>query len=64
MTIVQRGAQLLAREDADVAEAVAEILREDGIEVLLRDRRRCAARRGATGGIALTVREPRAASGR
>jgi pyruvate/2-oxoglutarate dehydrogenase complex dihydrolipoamide dehydrogenase (E3) component len=35
VTIVQRGGQLLAREDADVAEAVAEILREDGVEVLL-----------------------------
>src|SRR5262245_33914822 len=36
VTIVQRGEQLLAREDPDVAEAVAAILREDGIEVLLR----------------------------
>lgn len=35
VTIVQRGPQLLAREDHDVAEAVATILREDGIEVLL-----------------------------
>src|ERR671934_3020527 len=35
VTIVQRGQQLLAREDADVAEAVAEILRQDDIEVLL-----------------------------
>jgi pyruvate/2-oxoglutarate dehydrogenase complex dihydrolipoamide dehydrogenase (E3) component len=35
VTIVERGAQLLSREDSDVAEAVAEILREDGIEVLL-----------------------------
>ncbi len=35
VTIMQRGEQLLAREDEDVAEAVAEILREDGIEVLL-----------------------------
>ena len=35
VTIVQRGPQLLAREDADMAEAVAEILREDGVEVLL-----------------------------
>lgn len=34
-TIVQRAAQLLGREDQDVAEAVAKILREDGIEVLL-----------------------------
>jgi len=35
VTIVQRGSQLLEREDADVAEAVAAILREDGIDVLL-----------------------------
>ncbi len=35
VTVVQRGAQLLAREDADVAEEVAKILREDGIEVRL-----------------------------
>jgi pyruvate/2-oxoglutarate dehydrogenase complex dihydrolipoamide dehydrogenase (E3) component len=35
VTIVQRRGQLLTREDADVAEEVANILREDGIEVLL-----------------------------
>jgi pyruvate/2-oxoglutarate dehydrogenase complex dihydrolipoamide dehydrogenase (E3) component len=35
VTIVQRGPRLLAREDADVADAVADILREDGISVLL-----------------------------
>jgi pyruvate/2-oxoglutarate dehydrogenase complex dihydrolipoamide dehydrogenase (E3) component len=35
VTIVQRDAQLLPREDADVADAVATILREDGIDVLL-----------------------------
>jgi len=35
VTVVQRGPQLLSREDADVAEAVAEVLREDGVEVLL-----------------------------
>ncbi|MEJ7872580.1 MAG: mercuric reductase [Rubrobacteraceae bacterium] len=35
VTVVQRGDQLLAREDDDVAEGVAEILRGDGIEVLL-----------------------------
>jgi pyruvate/2-oxoglutarate dehydrogenase complex dihydrolipoamide dehydrogenase (E3) component len=35
VTVVQRGGQLMGREDADVAEAVAEILREDGIEILL-----------------------------
>jgi pyruvate/2-oxoglutarate dehydrogenase complex dihydrolipoamide dehydrogenase (E3) component len=35
VTVVQRDKQLLTREDADVAEAVAEVLREDGVEVLL-----------------------------
>ena len=35
VTIVQPGPQLLEREDADVAEAVLSILREDGIDVRL-----------------------------
>ena len=35
VTVIQRGANLLAREDADVAEVVAKIMREDGLEVLL-----------------------------
>jgi pyruvate/2-oxoglutarate dehydrogenase complex dihydrolipoamide dehydrogenase (E3) component len=35
VTIIQRGKQLLAHEDPDVAEAVEQILREDGVEVLL-----------------------------
>ncbi len=35
VTIVQRRDQLLTHEDADVAAEVAEILREDGIELLL-----------------------------
>ena len=35
VSIIQRGTHLLAREDNDIAEAVAEILREDGIEILL-----------------------------
>jgi pyruvate/2-oxoglutarate dehydrogenase complex dihydrolipoamide dehydrogenase (E3) component len=35
VTVVQRGKQLLAREDADVAEEVHKVLQEDGIEVLL-----------------------------
>jgi pyruvate/2-oxoglutarate dehydrogenase complex dihydrolipoamide dehydrogenase (E3) component len=35
VTIVQNGKQLLSREDRDVADAVAAILREDGVEVLL-----------------------------
>ena len=35
VTIVQRGAHLLAREDDDVADEVAKIMREDGLEILL-----------------------------
>ncbi len=35
VTIIQRGPALLAREDADVAEAVAAILREDGLSLAL-----------------------------
>jgi len=35
VTIIQRTGQLLGREDADVAEAVLGVLKEDGIDVLL-----------------------------
>jgi pyruvate/2-oxoglutarate dehydrogenase complex dihydrolipoamide dehydrogenase (E3) component len=35
VTVIQRGAHLLAREDNDVADAVADILREDGLDILL-----------------------------
>jgi len=38
VTIIERGGQLLAREDADVAEEVLKILREDGIDVRLKSR--------------------------
>ena len=56
VTVVQRGPQLLAREDTDVAEAVAEILREDGVEVLLGAEAQ-AVSQDENGGIALTVNE-------
>ena len=56
VTVVQRGPQLLAREDADIAGAVAEILREDGIEVLLGTEAQ-GVRRDESGGIELTVDE-------
>jgi pyruvate/2-oxoglutarate dehydrogenase complex dihydrolipoamide dehydrogenase (E3) component len=57
VTVVQRGERLLGREDADVADAVADILREDGIEVLLKtDALRVAP--GAGGTIELSVRSP------
>ena len=35
VTIVQSGGQLLTREDPDIAEEVAKILRQDGIDIML-----------------------------
>ena len=65
VTIVQRRGQLLTREDPDVAEKVANILREDGIEVLLDTHAQGveqaadgAAEGAAKGGVQLTVRTP------
>jgi pyruvate/2-oxoglutarate dehydrogenase complex dihydrolipoamide dehydrogenase (E3) component len=54
VTIVQRGPRLLPREDADISDKVAEILREDGIDVLLET----AALRvsGGASSVQLTVR--------
>ena len=57
VTIVQRGPQLLAREDADIAEAVAEILREDGVEVLLESNAH-SVRQDESGEIQLTIDAP------
>ncbi|CAN5259818.1 mercuric reductase [soil metagenome] len=54
VTIVQRGPQLLTREDPDVAEAMAEILRQDGIEVLLQAEAR-SVRRNEGDAIRLTI---------
>ena len=56
VTIVQRGPRLLAREDDDVADEVAKILREDGVEVLLETEAPRVERSG-DGAIALTVRD-------
>jgi pyruvate/2-oxoglutarate dehydrogenase complex dihydrolipoamide dehydrogenase (E3) component len=36
VTVVERGSQLAGREDADVAEEILRLFRDDGIEVLLR----------------------------
>ncbi len=57
VTIVQRGKQLLSKEDDDVAEEVANILREDGIEVLL-ETAAIRAEQPTKGIIRLTVRSP------
>ena len=57
VTILQRGGLLLGREDRDVAETVAEILGEDGIEIVFEAEVREAIR-GADGGIGLAVSTP------
>jgi pyruvate/2-oxoglutarate dehydrogenase complex dihydrolipoamide dehydrogenase (E3) component len=57
VTIVQRGRQLLNREDEDVAEAVATILREDGIDVRL-ETRAVRVRQSAGEGVVLEVAGP------
>jgi pyruvate/2-oxoglutarate dehydrogenase complex dihydrolipoamide dehydrogenase (E3) component len=56
VTVVQRGRQLLPQEDADVAEAVLGILREDGLEILLEAEAKRA--EGSGGAIRLVVRTP------
>ncbi len=47
VTIIQSGSSLLTREDPDVASAVAEILKEDGVHILLEARAEEAARHGS-----------------
>jgi pyruvate/2-oxoglutarate dehydrogenase complex dihydrolipoamide dehydrogenase (E3) component len=47
VTIIQSGGGLLSGEDADLAAAVAQILKEDGIQILLDSRTEKAARLGS-----------------
>ncbi len=56
VTVVQSRDRLLAREDPDVADEVANILRQDGIEILLETNAVRVA--GANGCIRLEVRAP------
>jgi pyruvate/2-oxoglutarate dehydrogenase complex dihydrolipoamide dehydrogenase (E3) component len=56
VTVIQRGARLLTREDADVADEVAAILREDGVDVLLESSPTRVATNGA--GFDVTVKTP------
>jgi pyruvate/2-oxoglutarate dehydrogenase complex dihydrolipoamide dehydrogenase (E3) component len=57
VTVVQRGDHLMGREDDDIAEAVAEILREDGVEILLQAQTRSVGRSDG-GAITMTVETP------
>jgi pyruvate/2-oxoglutarate dehydrogenase complex dihydrolipoamide dehydrogenase (E3) component len=64
VTLAQSGPQLLAGEDADMAEEVASILKQDGIEVLLNSRAERVDKSGTH--IQLTIRagtEPRKVEG-
>jgi pyruvate/2-oxoglutarate dehydrogenase complex dihydrolipoamide dehydrogenase (E3) component len=54
VTIAQSGSQLLAREDSDVAEEVAAILKQDAIDVLLNAKAERVAKAGSQ--IRLTIR--------
>lgn len=57
VTILQRGSQLLPREDADVSEALTRILKEDGLEIVLdADLKR--AEHNGENKIQLTVKTP------
>ncbi len=55
VTIVQRGAHVLSREDPDVSEGVETILRDDGVEVLLEAEAQ-RVDRAENGNVVLTVR--------
>lgn len=55
VTIIEQAAHLLGHEDPDVAEEMAKILREDGLEILLGAKATRAANT-AEGGIALTAK--------
>jgi pyruvate/2-oxoglutarate dehydrogenase complex dihydrolipoamide dehydrogenase (E3) component len=55
VTIIQRGPQLLEREDPDVADALRDLMTDEGVEVLLRAQVLGATGRSGTG-VALRVR--------
>jgi pyruvate/2-oxoglutarate dehydrogenase complex dihydrolipoamide dehydrogenase (E3) component len=57
VTLVQRRGQLLPREDADVADEIAQILRQDGLEVLL-ETQPLRVKQTGDGQIELAVRGP------
>jgi pyruvate/2-oxoglutarate dehydrogenase complex dihydrolipoamide dehydrogenase (E3) component len=57
VTMVQSGPQLLRGEDADVAAAVAEILRQDGVEVVLNARATAVAKAGAQTRVTVRIGE-------
>ena len=57
VTIVQRGNALLAQEDPDVSEAVASVLREDGLRLVF-EAQATQAEVGSDGWVTLTLDSP------
>ena len=57
VTIIQSGNQLLAREDPDVANAIEDIFKQDGIDVHLNSRALAVSRSGAQ--IEVTINSPK-----
>lgn len=55
VSVIQRGSHLLAREDDDVADEVAKIMQEDGLNILLQTSP-LRVERGSNGTIRLTVK--------
>src|SRR5262249_14023204 len=55
VTIIQRGPRLLEREDPDVADALRELMSEEGVQVMLQTEVRSVTGRSGTG-VALRVR--------
>jgi pyruvate/2-oxoglutarate dehydrogenase complex dihydrolipoamide dehydrogenase (E3) component len=55
VTLIQHGPRLLEREDPDVAEALLELMKDEGVEVLLRAEVQSVTGRSGTG-VALRVR--------
>jgi len=58
VTIVERGTQLMAKEDADVAEEMIKILNEDGLKVLLQTSP-VSVMKDSDGAIKCTVKSPK-----
>ena len=58
VTIIQRGKQLLEREDADIAAAVEELMRDEGVDVLLQSEMLDVAGRSGAG-VKVRVRSAR-----
>jgi len=57
VTIIHRGKQLLSREDEDIAEEVAKILTEDGINIVLNASPK-GVKKSFNSGISLTLKSP------